>query len=122
MLKDYSGGVALTGSRNRLRAPREKSATGAGYLFRPTRRMWETLGAMLLVTLVLGIGSSLWYSLQVQEALNQIGSSNAAGSKLQDVNRTLLAKRDFLLTRKQIVAAAQKLGLRPAAEKQLRYR
>jgi hypothetical protein len=122
MLKDYSGSVALTGGRNRLRAPGKKISTGAGYLFQPSRRMWETVGAMLLVTLVLGIGSTVWYSLQVQDALDQIGSSRAAGSELQNANRALHAKRDFLLTRKQIVTAARKIGLRPATENQLRYR
>ena len=68
MLKDYSGSMALAGGRNRLRAPGKKISRRAGDLFQPTRRMWETVGAMLLVTLVLGIGSTVWYSLQVQDA------------------------------------------------------
>jgi hypothetical protein len=122
MLKDYTGSVAITGGRNRLRAPGKKISTGMGDLFQPTRRMRETVGAMLLVTLVLGIGSTVWYSLQVQDALEKMGSSRAAGSEMQNANRALHAKYDFLLTRKQIVAAARKLGLRPAAENQLRYR
>ena len=120
MLKDYSGSVALTGGRNRLRAPKKKSLPAATDLFRPSRRLCETVGAMLIFTLILGIGSTLFYSLQVKNALEEIGSSKSVQSGLRNANRALLAKRDFLLTREQIVAASRKLGLRPATTNQLR--
>jgi len=83
--------------------------------------MWKTIGAMVLVTLIIGISSTIWYGLQVQVALDQIGNKRTLNTKLHNENRLLLLQRDLMLSQEQMGAAAQKLGLRSPAKNQVRY-
>jgi len=120
MFKDYSGNFIMANGRNRVRASKKKSSAATVKLFPTTKLIWKTVGAMLLVTLVIGISSTVWYGLQVQVALDQIGGKKAVNNELRNENKLLSAQRDLLLTQAQIEAAAQKIGLRPPAKNQLR--
>jgi len=121
MFKDYSGSITMIHGRNRIRRSKKKSSAVSKKLLPATNFMWKTIGAMLLVTLVIGISSTVWYGLQVQVALDQIGRNRAANSELQAENKHLLAQRDLMLTEGHMQEAAQKLGLRSPAGDQLRY-
>jgi len=68
IVKDYSGSSIVKNCRNR-----KKKVPRSSDLFSVTKLMRKTLGAMLLVTVVIGITSTIWYGWQVQLALDQIG-------------------------------------------------
>jgi hypothetical protein len=121
MFKDYSGSFIVVNGRNQLRTSKRKSSIASKDLFPATKLMWKTIGAMLLVTVVIGISSTIWYGLQVQVALDQIGNNRATNNELLYENRLLIAQRDLMLTQNHIEDAAQKLGLRSPAKNQLRY-
>ena len=121
MFKDYSGSFAMTNGRNKIRTSKRKSYAAATGIFPATRLMWKTIGAMVLVTLIIGISSTIWYGLQVQVALDQIGDTRTLNNELQDENRLLVSQRNLMLTQDQMESAAQKLGLRSPAKDQLRY-
>jgi len=121
MFKDYSGSFTMANSRNKIRTSRRKSCAASPELFPPSKLMLKTIGAMLLVTLVLGISSTVWYGIQVRDALGQIGNNTAINKELRNKNRLLIAQRELMLTQDQMTAAAQKLGLRAPTNNQLRY-
>jgi hypothetical protein len=121
MFKDYSGSFIMTNGRNRIRTSKRKSYAAATDFFPATKLMWKTIGAMVLVTLIIGISSTIWYGLQVQVALDQIGNKRTLNTKLHNENRLLLLQRDLMLSQEQMGAAAQKLGLRSPAKNQVRY-
>lgn len=121
MFKDYSGSFTMANSRNKIRTSRRKSCAASPELFPASKLMLKTIGAMLLVTLVLGISSTVWYGIQVRDALGQIGNNTAINKELRNKNRLLIAQRELMLTQDQMTAAAQKLGLRAPTNNQLRY-
>lgn len=121
MFKDYSGSFIAVSGRNQMRTARRKPFTAPKELFSATKLMWKTIGAMLLATLVIGVSSTVWYGMQVQVALDQIGNNKAIYNELHNENRLLTAQRELLLTREHIEDAARKIGLRSPAKNQLRY-
>ena len=121
MFKSYSGSLIITNSRNKIKASKKKSPAAARELLPATKVMWNTIGAMLLVTLIIGIGSTVWYGLQIQVALDQIGMSRETYSRLINENRLLARQRDLLLSQNHMEEAAQRIGLQAPTEKQLRY-
>ena len=121
MIKDYSGGVILVNGRNKITAKR-RSSTVPSELFPANRLMRKTLGVMVLLTLVVGISSTIWYGLQIQVALGQIGGNREINNELHNQNKLLTAQRDLMLTPDHMKEAAQELGLISPTKKQLRYR
>ena len=121
MIKDYSESMVLVSGRNKIITPRRKNVPVSRELFPATKLIWKTIGAMLLTTLIVGISSTIWYGLQVQVALDQIGNSKKINSKLYNENKLLTAQRDLMLTSEHMEMAAQRLGLVAPAENQLRY-
>ena len=121
MFKDYSGSLTLVNGRNKIKSSKRKTSAAPGDLLPAGKRMWQTIGAMLLLTLVIGISSTVWYGLQVQVALDQIGRNNGINKGLLNENRLLIAQRDLLLTQNHMKEAGQKLGLRPPTKNQIRY-
>ena len=116
MVKDYSGSYVVKNCRNKKKkAPKSKNLLSA------TRLMWKTLGAMLLVTLIIGITSTIWYGWQVQLALDQIGNNKITNSELLNENKLLIVKRDLMLSQEQMEKAAQTIGLYSPTKNQLRY-
>jgi len=121
MFKDYSGSFTLVSGRNKIKYSKNKTSAVPGDFLPATKRMWQTVGTILLVTLVIGISSTVWYGLQVQVALDQIGRNNGINKGLLNENRLLIAQRDLLLTQNHMKEAGQKLGLRPPTKNQIRY-
>ena len=121
MVKDYSGSYATKNYRNKKRPHKKKAASKTRRGFSATKLMWKTLGAMLIVTLIIGITSTVWYGWQVQLALDQIGKDKTSNSELADENRLLIAQRDLMLTQNHMEKAAQKIGLYSPTKSQLRY-
>jgi hypothetical protein len=121
MLKDYSGTLIMTQGRNKLRTSKKKSYASAREIIPATRFIWQSIGAMLLVTLVIAVSSTIWYGLKVQVALDQIGSSRTTNNELRNKNSLLLVQREILLSQNKMEEAARKLGLRTPGESQLRY-
>lgn len=116
MIRDYADSYVPRNSRRY----RKKSASST-FAFPVSRFMWKTIGFMLLITLLVSITSTVWYGMQIQVALDQIGSASKINSQLADENRLLVVQRDLLLSPKHMEQAAGKIGLRPPAENQVRY-
>ena len=121
MFKDYSGSLTLVSGGNKIKYSKKKTSAVPGDFLPATKRMWQTVGAMLLLTLVLGISSTVWYGLQVQVALDQIGRDTGMNKELLYENRLLIAQRDVMLTQDHMEEAGQKLGLASPSKNQLRY-
>jgi len=121
MVNDYSGSYVAINFRNKKISHNKRAATKARDFFSVTKLMWKTLGAMLLVTVVIGITSTMWYGLQVQLALDQIGNDKITNSTLTRENKLLIVKHDLMLSQEQMEKAAQKIGLYSPTKSQLRY-
>ncbi|MBW2506728.1 MAG: hypothetical protein JRD19_06655 [Deltaproteobacteria bacterium] len=122
MFKDYSGGRIMISGRNKIITPRRKRSILTSELIPGTRLVWKTVSAMLLLTLVIGISSTVWYGLQVKVALDQIGRGKETNNTLYNENKLLVAQRDLMLTTDHMKEAAKKLRLVSPSENQLRYR
>ena len=122
MFKDYSGGMIMISGRNKIITPRRKRSILTSELIPGTRLVWKTVSAMLLLTLVIGISSTVWYGLQVKVALDQIGRGEETNNTLYNENKLLVAQRDLMLTPDHMQEAAKKLRLVSPSENQLRYR
>jgi len=116
IFKDYSGSYIVKNCRNR-----KKKVPRSSDLFSVTKLMRKTLGAMLFVTVVIGITSTIWYGWQVQLALDQIGRDRINNRELANENRLLVVKRDLMLTQEQMEKATQKIGLYTPTKSQLRH-
>ena len=121
MVKDYSGSYIAINSRNKKTPYKSKTAAKSKDFFSATKLMWKTLGAILLVTVVIGITSTIWYGWQVQLALDQIGREKITNNELASESRLMIAQRDLLLTREHMGKAAQRIGLYSPTKSQLRY-
>ena len=121
MVNDYSGSYVAINYRNKKISHNKRAAIKARDFFSVTKLMRKTLGAMLLVTVVIGITSTMWYGLQVQLALDQIGNDKITNSTLTRENKLLIVKHDLMLSQEQMEKAAQKIGLYSPTKSQLRY-
>ena len=121
MVNDYSGSYVAINCRNKKISHNKRTATKARDFFSVTKLMWKTLGAMLLVTVVIGITSTMWYGMQVELALDQIGSNKIINSTLTRENKLLNVKHDLMLSQEQMEKATQKIGLYTPSKSQLRY-
>ena len=83
--------------------------------------MWHGIGAMLLITLVLGVTSTIWYGWQVRSALDEIGHTKAVNANLASENKLLTVKREIMLSQEHMEEAARKQGLSMPSNNQLRY-
>jgi hypothetical protein len=122
MFKDYSGGMIMISGRNKIITPKRKRSILPSELIPGTRLVWKTVSAMLLLTLVIGISSTVWYGLQIKVALDQIGHGKETNNTLHNENKLLVAQRDLMLTTDHMQEAAKKLRLVSPSENQLRYR
>jgi uncharacterized protein HemX len=121
MVKDYSASYVVNNSRNRKTARKKMTGSKSKDFFSATKLMWKTLGAMLLVTVVIGITSTIWYGWQVQLALDQIGKDRITNIELANENKLLIAQHDLMLTQEHMENAAGKIGLYTPSKAQLRY-
>ena len=121
MIKDYSGSFSAGIAKPKKKITKRKEASGSTNFLSFSKLMWKAIGAMLFVTLVVGISSTFWYGMQIQLALDQIGSSKSANQELTSLNLKLTNHRDMLLSQGHMAKTAKKLGLYPPTENQLRY-
>ena len=121
MFRDYSGTIAIENGRSKIRVPRRKTGSTSREFLSLKKLMWKTIGAMLLVTLAIGITSTIWYGWQIQMALDQIGSSKVSNNTMLNENRLLIVQRDLMLTQENMEEAAQKLGLGTPSKNQVRH-
>ena len=122
MIKDYSGSYSVGKKKHKTKAPKRKKASGSPQFISLSKLMWKAIGAMLFVTLAIGVSSTFWYGWQIQLALDEIGSTRTANQELTGLNLQLTNHRDILLSQGHMEKAAQKLGLYPPTKSQLRYR
>lgn len=121
MIKDYAGNFIVENGTSKKKAIRRRKSVGAKHFIPLTKLMWNTIGAMLFVTLVIGVSSTFWYGWQIQLALDEIGKSEATNKEMTNLNLKLTTHRDILLSKEHMVKTAKKMGLYPPAEDQLRY-
>jgi uncharacterized protein HemX len=121
MIKDYSGNFKTANTKNKKRTSKGKTNSRSNRLFSLTKMMWNTIGAMLLVTLVIGISSTFWYGWQIQMAWDDIGNSKAMNLELSNLTPQFTTQRDNLLSKNHMEKTARKLGLYPPTAEQIRY-
>jgi hypothetical protein len=121
MIKDYSGSFIAENGTGKKKTIRRKKSVNTKHFLPLTKLTWNTIGVMLLVTLVIGVSSTFWYGWQIQLALDEIGKSAALNKELTNLNLKLTTHRDILLSKEHMLKTAKKLGLYPPAEDQLRY-
>ncbi len=118
MIRDYSDRCpnGSGGSRRRARQSISRRPPAAA----DSRLLMKTIGVLVVLSLGLGIGSTVYYGLQIRSALDEIGRQSGLNTELVVRNQELTVQRDRLLTRENIEKAAAGLGLFPPSPGQLR--
>lgn len=107
--KKYSGAV---GKKQRV------SGRGAGSS--EGERSFKIIGVITVVALLLGVASSLWFGVALQDGLGRLDKGKQEKAELSAANVALSAEKEALLQQEKIEAAAGRLGLFPPSEKQMR--
>ena len=121
MYKDYSLGCVDTIGKNRNRKHKKKTLSAAKEFFPAIKLIWHAFGIMLLISLVIGVTSTVWYGWQVQSALDDIGQAASVKKNLASKNQLLTVKHDLMLSEEYMTNAAKKQGLSLPTKNQLRY-
>ena len=121
MYKDYSLGCVDTIGKNRNRKHKKKTFSAAKEFFPAIKLIWHAFGIMLLISLVIGVTSTVWYGWQVQSALDDIGQAASVKKNLASKNQLLTVKHDLMLSEEYMTNAAKKQGLSLPTKNQLRY-
>ena len=121
MIKDYLGSYSVRKGNRKTKTIKRKKASGSQNFLSFSKLMWKAIGAILFITLAIGVSSTFWYGWQIQLALDEIGSTRTANQKLTSLNLQLTNHRDMLLSQEHMEKAAKKLGLYPPTKSQLRY-
>src|SRR3989339_330001 len=80
----------------------------------------KIIGVVTVVAMLLGVGSSLWFGIALQEGLGRLDRSRQESTKLAVANVALIAEKDTLLQQGKFEAAAAGLGLFTPTEQQRR--
>ena len=119
MINDYAGHYFTTAILKQH--PVRRNASYRKLLgFNGTWMMWKSIGVMLVITMTIGVTSTVWFGWQIKTSLSNIGIERTIQHKITTENKQLAATRDRLLVREQIEAAAKKLGLFSPTARQLR--
>ncbi|MFA6498477.1 MAG: hypothetical protein WC256_06945 [Desulfurivibrionaceae bacterium] len=81
---------------------------------------FKVIGVITAVALMLGVVSSLWFGMALQDGLSRLDKGKQEKVELGAANVELSAKKEALLQQGKIEAAAGELGLFPPSEKQMR--
>ena len=119
MINDYTDRCVATGwythaPRQRIFARKNRRNSSAGLM------LWKSVGVLLVIALMAGVSTSLWFGSQIRTALDDIGRGRELHAELVAQNRELLAQKDRLLARSHIEAAAKGMGLHPPNNGQTR--
>jgi len=82
--------------------------------------LWKTVGALIVIVLILGVASTLWFGNRIRTALDDIGEAKEIHTELLSRNNELQDRKSQLLDRAHIEAVAKGLGLYPPAVGQTR--
>jgi hypothetical protein len=82
--------------------------------------LWRSVGAAILVVLIIGVASTLWFGNRIRTALDEIGKAKEIHTELISRNDELQTRKGRLLDRAHIEAVAKKLGLYPPGDGQKR--
>jgi len=82
--------------------------------------LWKTVGMLIIVSLIIGVASTLWFGNRIRTALDDIGEAKEIQIQLVNRNKELQTKRSQLLDRTHIEAVAKGLGLYPPTAGQKR--
>jgi hypothetical protein len=119
MINDYAGYCATVGeSKMHHLAGR---ATARNSLTIPASGLFKKAASVVVaLSLLLGLSSTLWYSMRINEALDTIGQNKATLQKLTLEETALANQRNRLQTPDAVRHAAAKLGLFPPGDRQIR--
>lgn len=107
--KKYSGGG---GKRQQVTGRRSGGSDRQG--------PFKIIGVVAVVAMLLGVASSLWFGVALQDNLSRLAKNKQEGSELIAANAALSAEKVALLQQEKIEAAAARLGLFPTTDKQTR--
>ena len=107
--KKYSG---VVGSRQKVAGRRAGGSDGEG--------PFRIIGVITVVAMLLGVASSLWFGVALQDGLGRLDKGKQEKVELAAANAVLSAEKEALLQQEKIEAAAAGLGLFPPAAKQMR--
>lgn len=118
MVRDYSyrynavlgARQKVSGRRTRARAGQE-SNRGENWLLKGT-------GVIVTVAMLLGLISSYWFDANIRRGLDELGQLQQQQQEFRLRHDQMLARRNELLSRTYLVAAAEKLELFPITAKQ----
>lgn len=101
--------------QRRQKAVKVHKNSGAGSIF-----LFRAVGAMVVLTMLLGVGSTFWYGHQINLALGDIGRNELSRQELTSMNQQLISERNRLLARENMLVAASRVNLFPPSPGQLR--
>ncbi|MDG4475910.1 hypothetical protein [Thiovibrio frasassiensis] len=81
---------------------------------------FKIIGVVAVVAMLLGVASSLWFGVALQDNLGRLAKNKQEGTELMAANAALSAEKEALLQQGKIEAAAARLGLFPPSDKQKR--
>ncbi len=120
MIQDYSSRCFLdTGTRfhrpKLMFTKKNTRQTSTGWM------LWKSVGALLVLALIIGMASTYWFGSQIRVALDNVGKNQTIHKELLAHNNQLLARRDTLLSSESFESIAKELGLYPRSEGQVRH-
>jgi hypothetical protein len=119
MINDYTDRCVATGwhshtHRQRIFARKNRRHSTAGLI------LWKSVGVLLVIAVLAGITTSLWFGRQIRTALDDIGQGKEMHAALVSQNRELIAKKKQLLARSHVETVAKGMGLYPPTSGQIR--
>ncbi|MFO7606295.1 MAG: hypothetical protein R6W72_08355 [Desulfurivibrionaceae bacterium] len=99
-------------NRPKPRARMRASGAGDGLPWR--------IGVPMIMIMVVGIVTSVWFVWRIDSDLGELSRSRQELVDETEANRELTARRDFLLSRENMVKKAAVLGLFPPTDEQIR--
>jgi len=112
-MRDYAKKYSGAGGGRQKVVGRRGSGSGGEQPFR-------IIGIITVVAMLLGVASSLWFGVALQDGLGRLDKGKQEKVELSAANVALSAEKEALLQKEKIEAAAGGLGLFPPSEKQIR--
>jgi hypothetical protein len=119
MINDYAGFCTTIGV-NKLHHLSGRATARNSLTVPASGLLRKTASVLVAVSLILGLSSTLWCSMRIDETLNAIGQTRATWQELTVVQHELTAQRNNLKTPENIRATAAALGLFPPGNRQIR--
>lgn len=85
-----------------------------------SNKLLKVITVVVTIAMLLGVSASIWFGWLIRAGLDELGGSQKTRQEFTALNSKLVARRNSLLTREKIEAAAEKIGLYPPTAKQIR--